>query len=430
MGRSKRVADMTPEQRARRKAYEDARNPIRGRARAEAAGRTYTPRGPRGTLATTPPVQLHAGQELKGQSILLTADGKLRERWDKSHIAANPPAFAVVPAGHHVIKTTTLLGPDARPRAQYVTAAHAPAAREALFWAACKANAAEFAGKYAPTPAPIHTQADWLSVYPWSDPHVGMLAWEPETGAHHDLRIAIDDLTTATDLLVERAPASDTALLISLGDFFHAESDLQQTPGHGNKLDVDGRWGKVLRAGLVMQERGVLRMLEKHARVLVMVVPGNHDPNATRMVSIYLEAVFRDEPRVTILPGDAATIGATRPYQVYEFGLNMIMGAHGDGAKLAALPGLAATRWPDVWGRTRFRRAYTGHVHHESAVEFPGMTAHTFGILAPGDQWHKWKGYDSMQMLEVLSHHRTYGMIRRASVGIAEVRAAQRKAAV
>lgn len=409
-GRSKRVADLTPAQHEARKARDRAR-------RAEG----ITPRGPSGKLATVPPVQLHAGLELKGQSILLDAEGNLDRRWDKSHLASNPTAFEAVPPGHHVTKTTTMLGPDARPRAQYVTAVHSAIAREALFWAACKANAAEFEGKHAPVKAPRHTKADWLSAYPWSDPHIGMLAWAPETGQHHDLRIAVDDLSAANDLLVEMAPASDTALLVSLGDYFHAESDLQQTPGHGNKLDIDGRWGKVLRAGLEMQERAILRMLEKHARVVVMIIPGNHDPNATRMIGVYLEAAFRREPRVEIM----GTIGATHPYQVFEFGANMILGAHGDGAKRDKLPGLAATRWPEMWGRTTERRAYTGHVHHETASEFPGMTVHSFGILAPGDSWHKWKGYDAKQSLEVLSHHKEHGMCMRGIIGIGQVRAAQ-----
>jgi hypothetical protein len=113
---------------------------------------------------------------------------------------------------------------------------------------------------------------------------------------------------------------------------------------------------------------------------------------------------------------------AHNPYRAIEFGQNMIVLGHGDGAKREQMPGLSAARWPEIWGRTKFRRAYTGHVHHETVKEFPGMTVESMRILPPGDYWHKWKGYDASQALDVVSHHRLYGVKARATIGICEVR--------
>jgi hypothetical protein len=214
---------------------------------------------------------------------------------------------------------------------------------------------------------------------------------------------------------IESSPRSARGLFINLGDWQHAQDNQQRTPGHGHKLDVDGRNVKVFKAGLDLQVYSIRRMLSRFGHVEAWQIPGNHDPELSSMIAIYLQALFENEPRVTIADG-------CKPVQVLEFGANMILAAHGDGAKPRDLPLLAASRYREIWGRTTYRRAYTGHEHHEREKEFPGMKVRTFGILAPGDYWHTHQGYDSEQTLDTISHHVKYGPRHRATIGIEMVR--------
>jgi hypothetical protein len=93
---------------------------------------------------------------------------------------------------------------------------------------------------------------DLLSVYPMGDPHIGMLSWRNETGADFDLRIAERLLFDAVDALVDLSPPSHQALIINVGDYFHADSNASTTT-KGTKVDVDSRWAKVFRVGVALQ---------------------------------------------------------------------------------------------------------------------------------------------------------------------------------
>jgi hypothetical protein len=378
------------------------------------------PLGPSGAHAFVPPINLAEGQELKGQSTLVNAAG-LVQRWDKSQIAglAEPDA-PIVPPGHVVARTATMMRADGTVGVQWITAEPEKAARWAAFEAACKDVAEKYAaGRAEPVPAPTlgYEAEDWLNVFPLGDPHIGMLAHADETGDHHDLKIADADLRCAINMLDTRAPAAGTAYLLNLGDYFHAESNAQVTPGHGNKLDVDGRYHKVLKCGLNLLAYMAETLLRSHRRVIIGNVRGNHDPEAALMIGIWLEAWFRHEPRVEVLPNVNA-------YHALEFGRNMIATCHGDGAKRDDVPLLFATRFAEMWGRTRYRRCYSGHIHHktESEKELGGMVVRTFRTLAGKDAYHAHKGYDAGRSLDVISHHKHYGPCATATVDIEEVR--------
>lgn len=376
-----------------------------------------TPRGPQGKLHGTPPVSLAFGQELKRQTIHVNAEGELLDRYDLTHAARNPPAFEPVPAGHHVTKTTTRLDADGRVGMQYVTSKADAAAREAAFWEACKANAEQYRGIALPDAPPTDTDAKLLACYPIGDPHIGMLAHAAEAGAHFDLRIAEEELVECLRLLVARTPPAEEALILQLGDFFHAQDNTQTTPGHGHKLDVDGRTFKVQATGHRILRTIVDLARKRHKRVRMVSLPGNHDPNMSYAIGAYLGAVYENVPSVTIDPSIAA-------YYFQQFGVNLIAACHGDGAKEAALPLLMATRRPVEWGATKHRVMHAGHIHHTRIIEHSGCRTWYHNTLASKDNWHSHKGYDAQQMLESVTYHEDYGQEYTATVGIERVRAA------
>jgi hypothetical protein len=262
-----------------------------------------------------------------------------------------------------------------------------------------------------PVAPPGCLDEDLLSVYPMGDPHFGLYAWAEESGEDFDLETA-DRLTRgAIDRLVSLGPASEQALLLILGDLFHADDSSNMTPANGNVLDVDTRYAKVMQVGLAAQIYAIRRLLEKHGTVKVWIVPGNHDPHASYAVALCLDAFFRDNTRVSIdlSPG---------LYKYMRFGKVLIGSHHGHGAKIGDLPLIMASDKPLDWGCSRHRYWYVGHIHHKESKEHPGVIVETFRTLAARDAWHAGKGYRAGRDMNLIVHHREHGELLRARCDI------------
>lgn len=356
------------------------------------------------------------GHRVKGNSTLYGADGSVEGQWVKSERDSDdPPKFEPVPAGHLVKKVSTLVDGQGNVRAQWVQAPKAEQAQWDQFWEACERNVERYKGLAAPVAPPTFADTDTCTVYPLGDPHIGMLSWGKETGQDFDLDIAQRDLIRAIDLLVDRAPASRMAVLANVGDFFHAEDDNQRTPTSGHKLDCDTRWAKITDVGFSVMRHLIDRLLAKHDVVRVVNVPGNHDVRMSRMLNMWLSAVYEREPRVIVEDN-------RNPYLYITHGRNLLGFAHGDGAKPEALPGIMAADRPAEWGATDYRVWITGHVHHQTRKEFPGCVVESFRTLAARDYWHAWKGYRSGQSLSCITMHEAYGELTRSTVDIKLVR--------
>ena len=359
--------------------------------------------------------RLPEGQRLKGVTRLEDPTGKLLKQYVKSEreraeAEPMPPDFAVKRISLNTDGTGHVVS-------KWTIADKSQADRFTQFWAACEEAAQKYVGAGGSLDAKFEPSADTVTVYPLGDPHIGMLAWRFETGADFDLTIATRELYAAVDMLVERAPASRTAVLANVGDFFHAENDTQLTPRGGNKLDVDGRHAKVTELGFALYRRMVDRLLEKHDVVHVINVPGNHDPWMSRMLNIWLKAVYENQSRVIIQDN-------RNPYTYLRFGKVLLGFAHGDGCKHEQLPGIMAADKPEDWGQAIYRHWLTGHVHHVNGKEFAGCMVESFRTLAGRDSWHHGKGYRSGQSLCAITYDREYGELCRSTVDIRQVRAA------
>lgn len=261
-------------------------------------------------------------------------------------------------------------------------------------------------GMSPPVAPPKHTNADLLAVYPIGDPHIGMYSWAQETGADFDAGIASRQIRGAFDRLVSSAPPAETALVIELGDLIHADNSKNVTPANANALDVDTRWQKVMQIGADTLVYAVKRTLSKHKRVLLRVVPGNHDPHAGVAVGMVLKAYFHNNPRVTVDTSPAE-------HWYYRFSKVLIGATHGDKAKFAAMPGIMACDRPQDWGQTKFRYWYQGHIHHGKTEEYPGCIVEAFRTLAAPDAWSAGRGYRSGRDMCVLVHHKEFGEVER-----------------
>ena len=136
----------------------------------------------------------------------------------------------------------------------------------------------ETAPRAEPARPPLDTADDTLAVYPIGDPHMGMFAWREEGGEDFDLKIATRDMRRAVDVLMDATPASNTAVVLPLGDFLHGDNSNNATPKSGNSLDVDTRYAKVLRAGARLMLDVVHTALRRHHQVIVRMVQGQPRP--------------------------------------------------------------------------------------------------------------------------------------------------------
>lgn len=320
---------------------------------------------------------------------------------------------------HSIKFVSTLLDAGGNVRAQWVRGERDKDACYAAALAAVDRHFDALAERVAlPAPTPQSTalaHGALQTTLLLGDPHIGMLSWHLETGADFDLRIAEAQLVTAVNMLLARCPPAARLVVANLGDFFHAEDDTQRTPRGGNKLDVDGRTGKILDVGFRCLERCIERGLESYGDVHVVNLPGNHDPRLSRVLSRWLTTRFRDEPRVTVLPND-------NPFLFTTWGDNVHMFAHGDGCKVEALPAImAAHDGGKLWGMHPQRAIYTGHIHHLQRREFPGVVWESSRTMAPADYWHHHSGYRAGCGMRAVTHHAVYGMVREDAISAIEV---------
>lgn len=254
--------------------------------------------------------------------------------------------------------------------------------------------------------APTTSTADLLAVYPFGDPHFGMYAWAQESGDDFDLEIAERLTLGAVDSLVHTAPPAAEALLLLLGDVFHANDQTNVTPGHKHQLDVDSRYPKVILSGIKTFRHAILRALEKHPRVRVWLKPGNHDPQAIWCLAFALAAHFENNKRVEI------EINPSK-FSYLLHGKVLIASTHGDTVKHHQLAGLMAADRPEEWGKAKHRYWYTGHVHNVTVTESPGVICESFRTLAAKDAYAAGHGYRAGRDMRCIVHHKEYGEVAR-----------------
>lgn len=318
-----------------------------------------------------PAFQMPPGQTLKGVSVLTDQDGRARLTWHKTKSDDTTPDLV--------------------------------ASLERVF-KAYKRPARLIA-------RPRQVERDLLSVYPVADLHLGMLAWGKETGEDYDTAIAGKRLRDCLARLVAQAPPSRVAILLNLGDWQHTNDQRNATPRSGHVLDVDSRFERLLDIGQQLQIDCVDMALQRHDTVIVVEIPGNHDPQVAVALRIALRNWYRRDKRVVVhdAPGE---------FFFHRFGSTLIGAHHGHGAKPAELAMKMATDRRRDWGETLFHYFYTGHLHHERARQVGDCRVETFETIAAKDAHATGMGYTSGQALTSITIDRRAGEIGRHRVNI------------
>lgn len=358
---------------------------------------------------------LPEGFVLRGQSVLVGPDGKLRERWDKTRQeGADPDEVPKLPDA--VLRRVAKFH-DADGRVlNYWTTEDRDQAKQAVAWEDfARALAEESEAKWEPLPAgsrePVSDRL--MPMYLVGDHHIGMLAWGEETdGPSYNTKIAERLLKAAVDHLVTVTPSSELACVAFLGDLMHYDGLTAETPTSHHRLDPDTRYGKVVRATIRCVRHVIGRTLERHERVRIVIKPGNHDPSSMIFLTELLANFYEQEPRVEVDTSPSL-------YSYLTHGRCLLGFHHGhQKKKLKDLPLIMATDRAELWGRSEYRYWWTGHVHHDQVLGDANgaCRVESVRVLTPLDAYAHGAGFRSSREMKAVVYHADYGEMARYTV--------------
>jgi hypothetical protein len=357
----------------------------------------------RGLMGTRPVLP---GYAIKKTSTQLGADGELQREWVQQ--AKGPGEVFAVPAGQRVKGISALLDPDGREIIKWVKTDEDKTAQIAAMRAVVDAFKEELP-RAVPVRPPFRTNSDLVNQYTVSDLHFGMLSWQEETGAAWDLKIAEKLLLDWFATAIALSPNAETAILAQIGDLLHHDSHEAVTPAHRHVLDADSRLQKVIRVVIRTLRRIVSMLLEKHERVHIIMADANHDPASEAWLREMFAAFYDDEPRVTV-DSSAST------YYVYEHGETSLFYHHGHKRKVDNVDSVFAGRFREIYGRTKFSYAHTGHLHSDELKSTNLMKVERHETLAAPDAYAANGGWLSGRSAKVITYSKRFGEVFRSTL--------------
>lgn len=254
-----------------------------------------------------------------------------------------------------------------------------------------------------------------------NDPHLGMLAWGPETGADYDIKIARSDYARAGEHLLALAhiyPVERIMLVIG-NDMLHADNaGINRRGGAttaGTPQDVDGRLAKQFSTA----RKVAVNLIDK-ARIIapvdVMVVPGNHDREQMYRLGEVLTAWYRNDSEVTV-----SNSPSKRSF--YSYGRNAFMLTHGEEYRRQRdnIVTIMATECPaQMWVDSVYREILTGHNHVKlegrywptsDMTESRGIRTRSLPGLTPEDAWHTEEGYKHVRTATSIAYRKSGGVV-------------------
>ncbi len=243
------------------------------------------------------------------------------------------------------------------------------------------------AHQYHPAPViktPLKTLKKLLSLYTLTDFHLGMYAWEDETGDNWNEKIAEETLLNAINDMCNRAPDSESSILNIQGDFLHWDGLLALTPASRHVLDADTRYGKLVDLALDVLDWAITRLLQKHKKVKVIIAEGNHDEAGSIWLRKHIKKMWKKNTRVQVDDTEF-------PFYAHQHGSIMLAFHHGHKMKNKNLPALFSSepRYRTMWGSSSICYIHTGHYHHteQDISEMGGAIVERHPTLAARDAY-------------------------------------------
>jgi len=244
-------------------------------------------------------------------------------------------------------------------------------------------------------------------VLPIGDPHLGMMAWGPETGEDYDLKIGRDLHFKNIIEHIDTYAGSEVIYICPLGDLFHIDSRSNTTEKSGHVLDTDTRFDKIVEVVEDLLIDIITYAGQKYGKVVFSAVRGNHDWHSSMWVSRILKQAFSKSKHIEI---------DIRPQKqrYFEYGSNLFGITHGDTERnVKNLAQIMSHDMREAWGRTIHHYWYTGHIHQQKIFEFPSCVVESFNTLAPKDSYAAEYAYRSRRKLTSIVLDREAGEVER-----------------
>ncbi len=315
-----------------------------------------------------------------------------------------------VPDGHKIRGVSTFYNEDGKPVRQWVKS-QTDEQRQFEILIERMESAVENLPKFKPTAAPKAYDDNLLSLLTITDFHLGMYAYEAETGDDWNVRLARDVFLNSISDMISTAPKAGTGFLCQLGDFLHWDGILSVTPQSGHILDADTRYGKLVEMSMSVMAEAVKMMLKRFNKVVVVSAEGNHDISGSIWLRKHMKQLFADEKRLTVIDNEF-------PYYAYLHGETMLAFHHGHKVKLAQLHKLFASepRFREMWGKASYTYIHTGHYHHERLIEDGGAIAEMHPTLSGRDAYAARGGWVSRRGAKVITYDKVDGEVGRITV--------------
>lgn len=259
-------------------------------------------------------------------------------------------------------------------------------------------------------PLNIISNSDLMTMYPYTDLHVGLLALKEVSGYDFDLKIAEQWVLASMEHLVQVSPNSETCLIAEMGDFLHAENDDNRTKS-GHSLDVDTRHSKIIEVAFNLMISLIEKALTKHKYVKFLSISGNHSENSSHYLKAVVKAYFRNEPRVQVVED-------SRLHQYYQFGKVLLGYHHGHSTKSSTklVECMLEDNLPII-SDTKYRYWHIGHLHSNNkflAKEDAFCSIEIHKNLPPRDAWAAGAGFrGNIGQVKSITYHKDFGEIGR-----------------
>jgi hypothetical protein len=248
-------------------------------------------------------------------------------------------------------------------------------------------------------------------VFPLADLHIGLLTDLEETGEDWNSKKALTVFDKVFSELVDVSPHAERCIIAQLGDLTHTNDQTNQTQKSKHQLDADTRYFMILRRALAAMKSAIEIARRKYPQVTYVGRRGNHDLDAHVAVSLALGERYSELPSVEVVQNAS-------DLHVEEYGRNMLILHHGDRVRAEQVAVFVPAQWPDIWGRTKYRLALSGHLHHQRSREIGGLICETVGTMIPRDAYAVSHGYWSQRALVSITLDKDRGEISRARVPV------------
>lgn len=318
--------------------------------------------------------------------------------YDLTHISPDPL----------IIRGTSTLYKDGKPLIQWVKTRLDDDKYQLMMLEAIEAMKEEI--PRVPLIAPPLLGNDKLcNCYVITDYHMGMLAWDEETGANWDIKIAEELLVKWFAQAISQSPDSSHAVFAQLSDFLHFDGMDAVTPASKHLLDVDSRFSKLVRAAIRVLRIVIDMLLVKHQTLHIIMADANHDPVSQIWLREWFSVLYKNEPRVTIDK-------SPNPYNAHEFGKVALFFHHGHKKNVATISSVFASQFREMYGRTKHAYAHMGHLHHIDVKENNLMIVEQHRTLAANDAYGARGGYLSGRDAKVITYHAEFGEVSRLTI--------------